>query len=55
MSTKQLVKEQFKQWAKGKTLDEIADKFYEAISQTYDLTKQKCAKDMIEKVMEQCK
>lgn len=33
------IKENFKKWAKGKTLDQIADKFYEAMKVSYETAK----------------
>lgn len=41
---KQKFKKEFKKWAQGKTIDEIADKAYEAVSTAYDLTKDEMIK-----------
>lgn len=39
-TAKEEVKLQFLEWAQGKSMDEIADKFYDAISKTYDSTRE---------------
>jgi hypothetical protein len=48
MTAKEVFIEQFTKWAADKSLEEIAEKAYEAMSKTYDMTKSKMMGDVFE-------